>query len=73
MIIADLGYLEESSQSSILRGGLLSNDPIGQYNEVNVKQYASSYANAEAFRGNATAYADSTNRSAIYQSNTNYS
>ncbi len=72
MTISDLSYLV--TESSSVTGGMgLFKQSVDQDNKANVKQYASSYADAESFRGNATAYADSTNSSKIYQDNTNFS
>ncbi len=72
MTISDLSYLV--TESSSVTGGMgIFKQSVDQDNKANVKQYATSYADAEAFRGNATAYADSSNRSTIYQDNYNRS
>jgi hypothetical protein len=71
MTISDLSYL--TTESSSVTGGVSFRQSVDQYNDAYVKQDADSYAKAVAFRGNATAYADSTNKSTIWQDNTNYS
>jgi hypothetical protein len=68
MIISDLGYLEEVSQSISLTGGLGFYDSITQYNIADVRQYATAYSLASAYKGNAVAISNSTNNSLIGQS-----
>jgi hypothetical protein len=72
MTISDLSYLTVES-SSITGGAGFFKQSVDQDNKAYVDQYAKSYADAESFRGNATAYADSSNRSTIYQDNYNRS
>jgi hypothetical protein len=72
MTISDLSYLV--TESSPVTGGMgIFKLSVDQDNKANVKQYASSYADAEAFRGRASADADSSNSSKLYQSNYNVS
>jgi hypothetical protein len=70
MTISDLSYL--TVESSSVTGGMgIFKQSVDQDNRAYVKQYATSYADAESFRGNARADADSSNRSTIYHTNYN--
>jgi hypothetical protein len=72
MFISDLSFL--STESALVTGGAGTFKlDVDQSNRAKVDQYATSYADAEAFRGNARADADSSNYSRIYQSNYNRS
>jgi hypothetical protein len=72
MTISDLSYL--TTESASVEGGMgIFKLSVDQYNTAKVDQYAKSYADAESFRGNATALADSSNYSKIYQDNVNFS
>jgi hypothetical protein len=72
MTISDLSYL--TAESAHITGGMgIFKLDVDQSNRAKVDQYATSYADAESFRGNARAYADSSNDSKIYQSNYNRS
>jgi hypothetical protein len=72
MIISDLSYLRKVSQPTSLLGGLFSQTVV-QYDIANVRQYATAYSTAQAFRGNATAISNAYNRSFIGQDGTNFS
>jgi hypothetical protein len=72
MTISDLSYL--TVESSSVTGGMgYFKQTVDQDNKAYVDQYATSYADAESFRGNARAYADSSNYSKIDQNNFNVS
>ncbi len=74
MKISDLVYLEEVSEATALVGGSgFFNQYTAQYNNAYVSQYATGYSDAEAFRGNASAYTNVSNYSGIGQSNFNVS
>jgi hypothetical protein len=72
MIISDLSYLGEVSQSTSPLGGLFSQTVV-QYDIANVRQYATAYSTAQAFRGDATAISNAYNRSFIGQNSTSFS
>jgi hypothetical protein len=72
MIISDLSYLGEVSQTTSLLGGLFSQTVV-QYDIANVRQYATAYSTAQAFRGNATAISNASNRSLIVQDSISFS
>ncbi len=74
MIISDLSYLGEVSPSTNLAGGLgyFSQSNV-QYNVIDVRQYATAYSTAQAFRGNATAISIADNISFNGQDGINFS